>query len=84
MTLVRKCIAATNRKRKAMKDARKAAQKACRQTSRELITSARSYSLARPSCVASNGGESNIEDFCRMMDETLVRPADLALFDLDE
>jgi hypothetical protein len=86
MSLLKNRVAATEEQIKAMKDARKAADRERRQAYRQtradrerrvmLIGEAVLHRVER--------GEWDEAEFRKMMDEALTRPADRALFDLDE
>jgi hypothetical protein len=78
-------IAATDARLKEMKDARKVADKTRRQQVRQTRADReRKITLVREAVMRRLGrGEWDEADFRQMMDESLSRPADRALFDLN-
>jgi hypothetical protein len=85
VTLLKKRIKATDEKLEALKEARKAAQKAsCQAYKQSKADRERKVMLVGEAVLRRlERGESDAADFYRMMDEALSRPADRALFDLD-
>lgn len=86
MTLLKTRLAATDAKLKAIKDAQKAAAKTRQQQIRQTrADQARKITLVGEAVLRRlERGEWDETDFRQMMDETLSRPADRALFALDE
>jgi hypothetical protein len=85
MTLMKDRLAATERKLNALKEARKASDKARRKAYKETKADrARKFTLVGEAVLRRvERGEMDEADFRQMMDEVPMRPADRALFDLD-
>jgi hypothetical protein len=85
MTLLKDRPAATEQKLNALKEARKASDKARRKAYKESkADQARKLTLVGEAVLRRvERGEVDEADFRQMMDEALTRPADRALFDLD-
>ncbi|MFT3815664.1 MAG: hypothetical protein QM740_20250 [Acidovorax sp.] len=85
MSLLSARIQATNEKLAELKEKRKAAQKAQRQTAKVTRADRERKKLLVGEAVLARvaRGEWDEDDFRRMMDEALSRPIDRALFDLD-
>ncbi|CAD6563440.1 hypothetical protein ACFQ3P_43760 [Paraburkholderia sabiae] len=85
MTLLKKRLAATDKKLDELKEARKAAQKASQQAYRQTKADReRKTQLAGEAILRRvDRGEFDEAEFRQMMDEYLSREADRALFDLE-
>ena len=85
MTLMKDRLAATERKLNALKEARKASDKARRKAYKETKADrARKFTLVGEAVLRRvERGEMDEADFRQMMDEAPMRPADRALFELD-
>ncbi|CAE6870611.1 hypothetical protein R69658_08138 [Paraburkholderia aspalathi] len=85
MTLLKDRMAATEQKLNALKEARKAADKARRKAYKESKADrARKLTLVGEAVLRRvERGEMDEAEFKQMMDEALPRPADRILFDLD-
>ncbi|WP_175891669.1 hypothetical protein [Burkholderia cepacia] len=85
MSLLKSRLAATDEKLQAMKDVRKAADRERRQAYKQTRADRERKVMLVGEAVLRrvDRGEWDAEDFARMMDDALSRPADRALFDLD-
>jgi hypothetical protein len=85
MTVLESRLTATDSKLKAIKDAKRASDKARRQQYKQTRADRERKVLLVGEAVMRrlDRGEWDEVDFRQMMDETLSRPADRALFDLD-
>ncbi|MBN3827868.1 hypothetical protein G3O00_30220 [Burkholderia sp. Ac-20384] len=86
MNMLKRRLAATDDKLQEIKTARKAAAKAQRQQVKQTRADReRKIVLAGEALLRRvDRGEWDVADFNAMMDEFLFRPADRALFDLDD
>ncbi|MEX3968445.1 hypothetical protein AB4Y42_40915 [Paraburkholderia sp. EG286B] len=86
MTLLKSRVAATEEKLKALKEARKASDRARRKTYRQSrVDRERKVMLVGEAVLHRvERGEWDESEFRQMMNDALTRPADGALFDLDE
>ncbi len=85
MTLLKDRMVSTEQKLNALKEARKAADKARRKAYKESKADrARKLTLVGEAVLRRvERGEMDEAEFKQMMDEALTRPADRVLFDLD-
>ncbi|CAB3774387.1 hypothetical protein [Paraburkholderia humisilvae] len=86
MSLLKNRVKATDEKIKAMKDARKTADRERRQAYKQTRADRERRVMLVGETVLHRveRGEWDEAEFRKMMDEALTRPADRALFDLDE
>ncbi len=86
MSLIKSRIEATNKKLAELKEQRKAAQKVQRQTAKVTRADRERKKLLVGEAVLGRvaRGDWDEAEFRQMMDDALSRPADRALFDLDE
>jgi len=85
MAILKDRLTATNQRLNELKETRKAADKARRQQYKQSkVDHARKATLVGEAVLRRlDRGEWDEADFRQMMDESLSRPADRALFDLD-